>query len=79
VFGESEVGTLLEGLALAPVPAVSGLADWPLTIGMHDHRSRNERFKASRLSLTELGKAILVQAEDFSRHNPIHRWFGGTN
>jgi hypothetical protein len=78
VFDESKVGILLEGLALAPVPAVSGLAEWPLTIEMCDDRSRIERFKASRLSLTEFGKAILVQAEDFSRHNPIHRWWGGT-
>jgi hypothetical protein len=78
VFGESEVGTLLEGLALAPVPAVSGLAERPFRIEMHDLRSRYERYKESRLSLTELGKAILVQAEDFSRHNPIDRWWGGT-
>ena len=28
--------------------------------------------------LTELGKAIVAQADDFSRHNPIHRWWGGT-
>ncbi len=78
VFGESEVGTLLDKLALAPVPAVSGLAEWPFAIEAHDLRSRYERHKASRLSLTELGKAILVQAEDFSRHNPIDRWWGGT-
>ena len=32
----------------------------------------------SRLSLTALGKAILAGTEDFSRHNPIHRWWGGT-
>jgi hypothetical protein len=38
VFDESEVFTLLEGLALAPVPATSGLAEWPFTIEMHDHR-----------------------------------------
>jgi hypothetical protein len=56
VFGESEVGIMLERLALAPVPAVSGLAEWPFRIEMHDHSSRNERFKVSRLSLTELGK-----------------------
>jgi hypothetical protein len=78
VFGYWEVGTLLEGLALAPVPAVSGLAEWPFTIEMHDLASRYERYKESRLSLTELGKAMLAQAEDFSRHNPIHRWWGGT-
>jgi hypothetical protein len=78
VFGYWEAGSLLEGLALAPVPAVSGLADWPFTIEMHDLRSRYERYKESRLSLTTLGKAMLTQADDFSRHNPIHRWWGGT-
>jgi hypothetical protein len=78
VFGYWEVGALLEGLALAPVPAVSGLAEWPFTVEMHNLRSRLERYKASRLSLTQLGKAILGQAEDFSRHNPIHRWWGRT-
>lgn len=78
VFGYWEAGTLLEGLALAPAPAVSGLAEWPFTLEMHNLRSRFQRYKASRLSLTALGKAILMQAEDFSRHNPIHRWWGGT-
>jgi hypothetical protein len=78
VFGYWEVGTLLERLALAPAPAVSGLAESPFSIEIHDSRSRYERYKASRLSLTALGKAILIQADDFSRHNPIHRWWGGT-
>jgi hypothetical protein len=78
VFGYWEVGALLEQLALAPAPAVSGLTEWPFTLEMHDVRSRHERYKESRLSLTALGKAILIQAEDFSRHNPIHRWWGGT-
>jgi hypothetical protein len=78
VFDESEVSILLEGLALGPVPAMSGLAEWPFTIEMHQHRSRHERMKKSRLSLTDFGKAILVKTEDFSRHNPIHRWWGGT-
>jgi len=78
VFGYWEVGSMLEGLALAPAPVVSGLAEWPFTVQMHDMRSRHERYKASRLSLTPLGEAIVRQAEDFSRHNPIHRWWGGT-
>jgi hypothetical protein len=78
VFGYWEVGSMLEGLALAPVPAVSGLAEWPFTIEMHDLRTRYERYKQSRLSLTPLGRAILAGTEDFSRHNPIHRWWGGT-
>ena len=78
VFNESEVITLLERLALAPKPAVSGLAEWPVPIEMDNLRDRYERIKKSRMTLTELGKAILVQAGDFSRHNPIHRWWGGT-
>jgi hypothetical protein len=78
VFGYWEAGLLLEGLALAPVPAVSGLAEWPFTLEMHNVRDRHERYKKSRLSLTEFGKAILAHKEDFSRHNPIDRWWGGT-
>jgi len=78
VFGYWEVGTLLEQMALAPAPAVSGLAEWPVSLEMHNQRDRHERYKASRLSLTALGKAILTQSDDFSRHNPIHRCRGGT-
>ncbi|WP_246738148.1 hypothetical protein [Bradyrhizobium sp. CCBAU 051011] len=78
VFGYWEAGVLLEGLALAPVPAVSGLAEWPFTLEMHNSSDRLKRYKESRLSLTALGKAILAGTEDFSRHNPIDRWWGGT-
>ncbi|WP_284273785.1 hypothetical protein [Bradyrhizobium iriomotense] len=40
---------------------------------------RLERYKRSRLSLTEFGKAVLAGDEDFRRHNPIDRWWGGTH
>ncbi|WFU19476.1 hypothetical protein [Bradyrhizobium sp. CB3481] len=79
VFGYWEAGALLEGLALAPVPAVSGLTEWPFSLEMHNERERLVRYKESRLSLTALGKAILAGSEDFSRHNPIDRWWGGTH
>jgi len=78
VFGYWEVGALLDGLAHCPVPAVVGLDERPFTLGMHDNRNRHERYKRSELKLTALGEAILAQAEDFSRHNPIQRWWGGT-
>lgn len=78
VFDYWEAGALIERLALAPVPAVSGLAEWPFTLAMHNESERYERYKESRLSLTALGKAILAGTEDFSRHNPIDRWWGGT-
>jgi hypothetical protein len=78
VFGYWEAGSLLDGLAHCPAPAVSGLDEGPFTEEMHDHRSRHQRYKESRLSLTALGEAILTWKEDFSRHNPIDRWWGGT-
>jgi hypothetical protein len=78
VFGYWEAGALLEGLALAPRPAVSGLADWPFTLEMHNEATRYARYKESQMSLTEFGKAVLAHEEDFSRYNAIDRWWGGT-
>jgi len=78
VFGYWEVGALLDGLAHCPVPAMSGLDEGPFTLEMHDDRNRHERYQRSKLKLTTFGKAILAGAEDFSRHNPIRRWWGGT-
>jgi hypothetical protein len=57
---------------------VSGLEEGPFTFGMINSPDRRKRYMQSRLSLTPLGKAILVGKDDFSRHNPIHRWWGGT-
>ncbi|WP_257169067.1 DUF1835 domain-containing protein [Bradyrhizobium sp. SRS-191] len=78
VYDYWEGGMLLDGLALAPVPAISGLAEWPFSVDMHDSRERLARYKASTLFLSPLGKAILAGEEDFSSHNPIRRWWGGT-
>ncbi|WP_456621272.1 MULTISPECIES: hypothetical protein [unclassified Bradyrhizobium] len=79
VFGEIELGFLFEGLALGPKPAVAGLGDELRTIERRNSRARHEVFLRSRLSLTEFGKAVLAHQEDFSRHNPIDRWWGGTH
>lgn len=78
VFGYWEVGALLDGLSRGPAPALSGLEEGPFTEELHSAKVRFERYKQSKLSLTALGKAVLAQTEDFSRHNPIHRWWGGT-
>lgn len=78
VYDYWETGALLEGLAFAPVPAIVGLAEWPFTLELHNSLERFDRYKASRLSLTSFGKGILAGEEDFSRHNPIDRWWGGT-
>lgn len=79
VFGEFELGSLLEGLALGPKPAVAGLGDELRTIDRNDLGARHQVYLRSRLSLSEFGKAVLAHQEDFSRHNPIDRWWGGTH
>jgi len=78
VFGYWEAGTLLDGLAHCSQPAVSGLDEGPFTLEMHDDRARYDRYRLSRLTLTTFGEAVLARSEDFRRHNPIHRWWGGT-
>jgi hypothetical protein len=78
VFNDFEIGSLLEGLAHGPRPAVAGLDDELRTIETNNYRSREEAYQRSRLSLTESGKAVVAHKEDFSRHNPIDRWWGGT-
>jgi len=78
VFDYWEVGQALDRLAHCPCPAVLGLDEGPFTLALHDDGGRYQRYKASRLSLSPLGQALLEDREDFSRHNPIHRWWGGT-
>ncbi|WP_143271535.1 hypothetical protein [Bradyrhizobium mercantei] len=59
--------------------APAELAAWQLHLApVRSHHDRHERYKRSRLALTGLGKAIVARSDDFSRHNPIHRWWGGT-
>lgn len=79
IFNEWELGWLLEGLALGPRPAVAGLDDELRTIDRGNLRARHEVYLRSRLSLTEFGKAVLAYQQDFSRYNPIDRWWGGTH
>lgn len=79
VFGEFESEWLLQGLTHGPRPAVAGLDDELRTIDRGDLRERHAAYLRSRLCLTEFGKAVLAHEEDFSRHNPIDRWWGGTH
>ncbi len=78
VFDPWETGLLLEGLAHGPKPAIAGLDDALRTLSQGNYRDRDAAYKRSRLTLTEFGKSILAHKEDFSRHNPIDRWWGGT-
>jgi hypothetical protein len=78
VFGEFEIGYLLDGLAHGPRPAVAGLDDELRTVARENFRGRLAAYQRSRLSLTEFGQAVVAHKEDFSHHNPIDRWWGGT-
>jgi hypothetical protein len=78
VFGYWEVGTLLDGLARCPAPAVAGFDEGPFDDALLRDRDRRRRYERSMLSLTALGETVLARTEDFSRHNPVHRWWGGT-
>jgi hypothetical protein len=78
IFNEWEHGYLLDGLALGPRPAVAGLDNELRTISRENLGARLAAYHRSRLSLTEFGRAIVAHKEDFSRHNPIDRWWGGT-
>lgn len=77
VFDQWELGPLLEGLASGPMPVIAGLDPKLATLAPHDARGRNAAYRRSRLSLTEFGRAVLEGREDFRRHNPIRRWWGG--
>ena len=79
ILGEWEIGYLLDGLAFGPKPAVAGLDEELRTLSRQNLRDRHAAYLRSRLSLTEFGKAIVACTEDFSRDNPIDRWWGGTH
>jgi hypothetical protein len=79
IFGEWQHGYLLDGLAHGPRPAVAGLDEQLRTLDRENLRDRHAAYLRSELSLTEFGKAVVAHKEDFSRHNPIDRWWGGTH
>jgi hypothetical protein len=71
-------GYLLDGLAFGPTPAIAGLDKELRAICRKNLRDRHKAYLRSELTLTEFGRSILAHKEDFSRHNPIDRWWGGT-
>lgn len=77
-LGSWELGKRLHGLAECEAPAILGLDPGPFDTYLHDDRERYAHYRQSRLSLSELGPALLRRQADFSRHNTINRWWGGT-
>jgi hypothetical protein len=79
VFSEWELRLLIKGLAHGPRPALAGLDDEIRGLCEENCYEFDDAFRRSRLSITEFGNAVLDHQEDFSRHNPIDRWWGGTH
>jgi hypothetical protein len=73
-----ELGTRLHGLAHCQTPAIIGLEDGPFSLELHDDRERFEKYQRTKLSISGFGQAVLERREDFSQHNAIDRWWGGT-
>lgn len=69
---------ILNRLGGCPVPAVLGLQDATFGLASMPQPERCKHYMASELSLSDLGRALLAGKDDFARHNPVHRWWGGT-
>ena len=78
VFSEFEIGFSARGARARAETRCGGRRRGTAHLERENYRARDEAYRRSRLSLTEFGKAILAHKEDFSRHNPIDRWWGGT-
>lgn len=74
----SEIGETLCELAAAPVPALIGVTERHFDLDMHHDTERHRRFRESPISLTDLGHRLVAGDYDWSLHNPINRWLGGT-
>jgi hypothetical protein len=75
VVNEREAGDLFDELAQSPAPLVFGLGEAPFDPDPH---TRYHRYRNAKVALTSLGQEVVEAADDFCRHNPIRRWWGGT-
>lgn len=75
VFNEQDAGELLDDLAQCPAPPIFGLGDPPFDVSQE---ARYHRYNKGKVALTELGRAVVAGEDDLWRHNPIRRWWGGT-
>lgn len=75
VINEREAGDLFDELAQCPEPLIFGLGEGPFDPSEH---TRYHRYRKAKVGLTKLGQAVVEAEDDFCRHNPIKRWWGGT-
>jgi hypothetical protein len=74
-FNEQEAGELLYQMAGCQAPAIFELDQPPRDVS---EQASEFQYRGGRIALTELGRAVAAFEDDFSRHNPIQRWWGGT-
>ena len=72
-FGDAQFYFELKRLARAAIPA--------LTVAVPDRRAATDQAQMllSSFQITEYGKAVLVDEEDFVRSNGIDHWLGGVH
>jgi hypothetical protein len=75
-MGDWSFWGLLDGLALARVPLIEGLAGAPFR---PEGASLASSYFQSELRLTAFGEAVLECREDNAAPNEIDRWWGGTH
>lgn len=73
-----EIGQTICDLGSATTPAIAGVTERLFNLDMHQDDQRFRRFRESALSLTELGRCLVDGTDDWSCHNPIQQWWGGT-
>lgn len=78
IFNDWETAVLAEPLAFGPVPAIMELNPELQIVELGNFRRRLDIYRESWPRLTDFGEAVLTGRTDFSRHNPIHRWWGST-
>lgn len=75
IFDKREAMDMFDELARCPAPLLCGLGEAPFdTTG----EARYLRDSNSQVALTQLGRSVVEGKDDFSRHNPVQRWWGGT-
>lgn len=78
IYNDWETALLAEPLGFGPIPAIAELNPELQIVELGNFRRRLEIYRESRPRLTDFGEAVLTGRVDFSQHNPIHRWWGGT-
>jgi hypothetical protein len=74
-----ELGAELERLCYCSVPAIKGLRDLHFKLDVLNNVNYVSEIHNTKMSVTDLGRRLVEQKDDFSNHNTIDYQWGGTN